>query len=93
MQCVVSTGDLPLNFIWLKDGVKIHKANAKGDESSQSRGKNANSVSITQNNDFTSTLSITSIAKTEAGVYTCRVKNDAATVEEKALLEVNGKDI
>lgn len=93
VQCVVSTGDLPLTFIWLKDGVKIHQLNAKSDDNSKNRNKNGNSVSITQNNDFTSTLSITSITKTEAGNYTCRVKNDAATVEEKALLEVNGKDI
>ena len=78
--------------MWLKDGIKIHHANGKSDDNSLSRSKNSDSVSITQNNDFTSTLSITSISKTQAGDYTCRVKNDAATVEEKALLEVNGKE-
>lgn len=49
-----------------------------------------NLITIRQNDDFTSALSITGIKQSHAGTYTCRVKNDAATVEFSALLKVNG---
>lgn len=46
---------------------------------------------IRQNDDFTSALSIINVTKSQSGVYTCRVQNDAATVEQSAILKVNGK--
>lgn len=83
VQCVVATGDLPLNFTWLKDGLPLRIT-------SSGTGSAASGVSIRQNDDFTSALSITNIMVADAGSYTCRVQNDAATVEHVAPLSVNG---
>lgn len=47
-------------------------------------------VTIRQNDDFTSALSITSVTRAQSGTYTCRVQNDAATVSHSAQLRVNG---
>lgn len=80
VQCVVATGDLPLNFTWLKDGVPV-------------KSSGTSSISIRQNDDFTSALSILNILIFDAGMYTCRVHNDAATVEHNTPLSVNGKKI
>jgi Immunoglobulin domain len=49
-----------------------------------------NLIMIRQNDEFTSALSIISIKQSHAGEYTCRVVNDAATVQYSALLKVNG---
>lgn len=49
-----------------------------------------NLIMIRQNDEFTSALSITSIKQSHAGEYTCRVQNDAATIQYSALLKVNG---
>lgn len=49
-------------------------------------------IMIRQNDEFTSALSIQSIKQSHAGEYTCRVQNDAATVQYSAMLKVNGKD-
>lgn len=79
VQCVVVTGDLPLNFTWLKDGLPLRITSSS-----------LSGVSIRQNDDFTSALSIINIMVVDAGSYTCRVQNDAATVEHVAPLSVNG---
>lgn len=84
VQCVVATGDLPLNFTWLKDGLPLRIT------SSAATGSTAAGFSIRQNDEFTSALSITNIMVADAGSYTCRVQNDAATVEHVAPLSVNG---
>jgi Immunoglobulin domain len=49
-----------------------------------------NLIMIRQNDEFTSALSIISIKQSHAGEYTCRVQNDAATIEYSAMLKVNG---
>lgn len=49
-----------------------------------------NLIMIRQNDEFTSALSITSIKKSHAGTYVCRVQNGADTVQYAAGLEVNG---
>ncbi|CRK99030.1 CLUMA_CG011985, isoform A [Clunio marinus] len=46
-------------------------------------------IMIRQNDEFTSALSILSIKQSHAGEYTCRVANDAATVQYAASLKVN----
>lgn len=84
VQCVVATGDLPLNFTWLKDGLSLR---------SLGTAVAGESISIRQNDDFTSALSITDISVKDAGAYTCRVQNDAATVEHVAPLSVNGNHV
>lgn len=49
-----------------------------------------NLIMIRQNDEFTSALSIISIKQSHAGEYSCRVSNDASTVQYSALLKVNG---
>lgn len=49
-----------------------------------------NLIMIRQNDVFTSALSIISIKQSHAGEYTCRVQNDAATIQYSAILKVNG---
>ena len=49
-----------------------------------------NLIMIRQNDEFTSALSIISIKQSHAGEYSCRVQNDAATIQYSALLKVNG---
>lgn len=49
-----------------------------------------NLIMIRQNDEFTSALSIISIQQSHAGEYTCRVQNEAATIQYSALLKVNG---
>lgn len=41
--------------------------------------------------DFTSALSITNVSRSLAGIYTCKVQNDAAIAVHSAQLRVNGK--
>lgn len=65
-----------------------------GDKNNRPSNKNGiddnNLIMIRQNDEFTSALSIQSIKQSHAGEYTCRVQNDAATVQYSALLKVNG---
>lgn len=49
-----------------------------------------NLIMIRQNDEFTSALSIAGIKQSHAGEYTCRVQNDAATIQYSAMLKVNG---
>lgn len=49
------------------------------------------SIAIRQYDDFTSSLSITSVTRSQAGTYVCKVQNDAAIVEHSSQLRVNGK--
>lgn len=108
VQCVAGTGDLPLVFTWLKDNVAIKQSTAVGAndninaDSRYHSDKNNNrpgnkdgvddNIMIRQNDEFTSALSIQSIKQSHAGEYTCRVQNDAATVQYSAMLKVNGKE-
>jgi len=105
IQCVAGTGDLPLVFTWLKDNVPIKQSGAVGANdninsdsryNSDKRLNNKdgtddnNSITIRQNDEFTSALSINSIRQSHAGQYACRVQNDAAVVQYSAILKVNG---
>lgn len=116
VQCVVTTGDLPLVFTWLKDDLIIksvlipnggvsssssggvsgdsfnsYYANATSMNTNHMNYLNDHQITIRQNDEFTSALSIMSITKSQSGVYTCRVQNDAATINHSAQLKVNGK--
>lgn len=59
-------------------------------DNGRSSGQSSGQVTIRQNDDFTSALSITSVTRDQSGTYTCRVQNDAATVTHSAQLKVNG---
>ncbi|XP_060644681.1 cell adhesion molecule Dscam2-like [Drosophila nasuta] len=58
-------------------------------DNGRSGGESNGQVTIRQNDDFTSALSITSVTRDQSGTYTCRVQNDAATVTHSAQLKVN----
>lgn len=60
------------------------------DASIKTTNNDNNLITIRQNDDFTSALSIITITKQQAGQYSCRVQNDAATVQYSAQLKVNG---
>lgn len=81
VQCVVTSGDLPLSFAWLKDGALVPADGQAG----------LGDVSVRQSDDFSSALSIGTIATEHSGNYTCRVSNQASTVTVSAALQVNGK--
>ncbi|KAL0268744.1 UNVERIFIED_CONTAM: hypothetical protein PYX00_010567 [Menopon gallinae] len=74
VQCVVVSGDLPLAFVWLKDG---------------SPPSESEKVTVRRYDPFTSALTIGAIAPTHSGNYTCRATNEAATVSHTAPLRVN----
>lgn len=105
IQCVVGTGDLPLSFMWLKDDIPIDSSSSGG--TNQSRKDflqhpidpqnietiNLEAITIRQFDEFTSSLSITSVTRAQAGKYTCRVQNDAAVAVHTAILSVNGNNV
>ena len=75
IQCMVSTGDLPLTIRWA-----FH-----GEELSSQMG-----ISIIKAGPRLSLLTIDSIAAGHSGDYTCTASNKAATVNYTATLAVNG---
>ncbi|UYV61778.1 hypothetical protein LAZ67_1006499 [Cordylochernes scorpioides] len=75
VACVVSAGDLPIEIRWLKDG------RPPGPEL---RGH------VARANDYTSLLSVPSVAARHAGNYTCLASNPAATASHSAPMVVQG---
>ncbi|RWS28200.1 Down syndrome cell adhesion molecule-like protein [Leptotrombidium deliense] len=61
VACIVSSGDLPMNITWLKDGQQLPVALAASINS----------------NDFTSFLSFTAVSRAHNGNYTCEAPNPA----------------
>lgn len=91
VQCVVGTGDLPLTFNWLKDEIPI--SGLMNDEKLIRKsvpGSEESSITIRQNDEFSSALSINSLQPNQGGTYKCIVENDAARETYSALLRVNG---
>lgn len=96
---MVGTGDLPLIFVWLKDDQQIipspgmdntnHK-NDMGVVGTLEGSDGESAITIRQYDDFTSSLSITSVTRSQGGNYTCTCRNDAAMVWHSAILRVNG---
>lgn len=95
VQCVVGTGDLPLTFRWLKDDVEISgpMPSATDDKIAKkiTSALEDGSITIRQNDEFSSALSINSLQPNQGGTYKCIVENDAAKEMHSALLRVNGK--
>lgn len=94
VQCVVGTGDLPLTFHWLKDDVPISSGPMNDDKSSKKSASSVgeeSSITIRQNDEFSSALSINSLQPNQGGTYKCIVENDASKEMYSALLRVNGK--
>lgn len=93
VQCVVGTGDLPLTFNWLKDDVPISSGPMNDDKSGKKSALSGeeSSITIRQNDEFSSALSINSLQPNQGGIYKCIVENDASKEMYSALLRVNGK--
>jgi len=75
--CGVSRGDPPLAITWLKDGGTI----------SSHLGVNVSAL-----DPYSSLLSISSLASTHSGDYTCVASNPAAEVRYMAKLQVKGNN-
>ncbi|GFV37584.1 down syndrome cell adhesion molecule-like protein Dscam2 [Trichonephila clavipes] len=75
VTCVVSSGDLPIRISWMKDGQPLPD---------DLRG------SISTVNEFTSTLSFSSVSQIHNGNYTCIASNPVASRNHTATMIVKG---
>lgn len=76
VQCLVSSGDLPIDFVWLfNDKVIINHLNG---------------ISVAKMGKRNSVMTIDSVNGKNAGNYTCQVTNDASSANLSATLVVNG---
>lgn len=75
--CSVSSGDMPINFMWTKNGrlMNINKKNIK----------------VQELDEFTSMFSLTRVSLEDAGNYSCIAQNDAGSDSHTAFLKVMGK--
>ena len=78
LTCVITEGDLPLKFLWTKDGIPQN---------------NQPHVEIKNWDEFNSHLVISHVMKHHAGNYTCKASNAAASAIGTAALYVNGKRV
>ncbi|XP_046984271.1 Down syndrome cell adhesion molecule-like protein Dscam2 [Schistocerca americana] len=75
LMCVVSKGDFPIAIQWLKNGVAINYEQE---------------VSEKIFDEYSSTLSFSSLATKHTGNYTCRASNAAASRNYTVEVVVNG---
>lgn len=75
--CSVSSGDMPIHFIWTKNG---HLMNT-----------NRVNIKIQQLDELTSIFSLTRVSLEDAGNYSCIAKNEAGSASHTASLKVMGK--
>lgn len=78
--CAAESGDLPMEFRWLKNDAPF-KSNS---------GESGYSITVKQNDDFSSVLTIHNLSAIHSGKYSCVVSNSAATVRYTTSLQVNG---
>lgn len=75
VTCIVSGGDLPINFIWLLNRVPIEPHQE---------------ILIEKRGKRISAMTIESLKSIHRGVYTCLAENLAGSVEYSSELKVNG---
>lgn len=75
--CTVSSGDMPIYFVWTKNG---HLMNA-----------HKNNLKVQQLDELTSIFSLTRVSLEDAGNYSCIAKNEAGSASHTAFLKVMGK--
>lgn len=75
VQCLVTAGDVPLNFKWLFNGRPVAILNG---------------ISTVRLGKRTFALTIDSVSAKHAGIYTCEVSNTAGVERYNASLIVNG---
>lgn len=79
-QCFITSGDGPLSIQWLKDNRPLSLDPAA-----------AGSLSVSNQNEYSSSVLIESVRLAHEGNYTCRAANPVATVEHTVALTVLGK--
>lgn len=75
VQCIVSSGDLPLTVMWTFNGSPLQSSDA---------------VTISKSGQRISTLAIESVSARLAGNYSCIARNNAGVDSYTSLLTVNG---
>ncbi|XP_076032140.1 cell adhesion molecule Dscam2-like isoform X4 [Oratosquilla oratoria] len=74
VQCTVNRGDTPLSIGWSKDQVSA---------------EHLSGVQVRQYDQYSAVLTIAHLSPAHAGNYSCTARNDAASVEHTAPLNVN----
>ena len=80
VTCLVALGDLPLSLLWLKDGQLL-------------TSPELHDITVTQPDDFTSSLVLPTVEPRHAGNYTCKASNPAREASFTAQLNVHGTRI
>lgn len=75
VQCIVSSGDLPLTITWAFNGAPLISSDL---------------VSVSKSGHRISTLAIESVSARLAGNYTCIARNEAGISSHTSELRVNG---
>lgn len=75
MNCLVTSGDLPIEIEWLFEGAPVNYAAG---------------IAVLRGGKRTSLLTIDSVHAGHAGNYSCTARNKAASSEFSAALVVNG---
>lgn len=75
VNCVVSRGDLPIEIVWLFDGLRVTSNDG---------------ITVSKMGPKMSTLYIESIRPRHAGNYSCVARNKAGQVEHSSELKVIG---
>lgn len=76
VNCLVLSGDQPINITWLFNGAAVTSE--------------MNDISVSQSNRKLSILSIMAVSHEHVGNYTCVASNFAGTSEVSSALLVNG---
>lgn len=77
LLCSVSSGDMPIQFVWTKNGRLVN-----------TNGKN---FKIQELDELTSIFSLTRVSLEDAGNYSCIAENKAGSTSHTAFLKVMGK--
>ncbi len=80
ITCTMAKGDLPLNILWLKDGIPL--ANTEDER-----------VKILTFDHYNSMLTIESLELRHVGNYTCQAANAAGMASHSQAVLVNGKSL
>lgn len=76
--CSVSSGDMPMHFVWTKNGLPMN-ADRKN-------------LRVQQLDEMTSMFSLTRVSLEDAGNYSCIAQNEAGSDSHTASLKVMGKE-
>ena len=77
VTCLVTDGQPPFKFTWLKDGQELSESN---------------SVVIRLFDDYTSILALTNLGPDSNGNYTCKVSNVVGTTQYSDVLLMKSKN-